>query len=190
MVSGKQKNVCVLFFSQFKDLLILILLASTGISVLMGEMTEAITIVIIVLLNAILGFLQEYRTEQALEAMKQLAAPEAQVIRDGRAQSIPAEELVEGDIILLKAGSRVPADAQLVEAVELTADESLITGESVPVTKQASQKGKEFSPGPNRSDMVYMGTILTKGRGTAKIIGTGMNTEMGKIAGMLHSIEE
>ncbi len=190
LVSGKQKNVCVLFFSQFKDLLILILLASTGISVLMGEMTEAITIVIIVLLNAILGFLQEYRTEQALEAMKQLAAPEAQVIRDGRAQSIPAEELVEGDIILLKAGSRVPADAQLVEAVELAADESLITGESVPVTKQASQKGKEFSPGPNRSDMVYMGTILTKGRGTAKIIGTGMNTEMGKIAGMLHSIEE
>lgn len=189
LVSGKKKNVCVLFFSQFKNLLIIILLASTGISVLMGEMTEAIAIIVIVFLNAVLGFVQEYRTERTLEAMKELAAPEATVLRNGCSRLIPADELVPGDIILLRAGSRVPADALLLECAELAADESLITGESVPVNKKAAAN-MEIAPGPNRSDMVYMGTILTKGRGTARIIGTGMDTEMGKIAGMLHTIED
>lgn len=190
LASGKRKNACVLFFSQFKDLLILILLVSTGISVLMGEMTEAIAIITIVFLNAALGFLQEYRTERTLEAMKRLAAPEATVIRDGRSVQIPAEKLAPGDLILLKAGSRVPADALLTESAELAADESLITGESVPVKKRASDDIASAVPGPNRPDMVYMGTILTKGRATAQVIGTGMDTEMGKIAGMLHEIRE
>jgi len=190
LISGKKKPAAVLFFSQFKDLLILILLVSTGISVLMGEITEAIAIIVIVFLNALLGFLQEYRTEKTLEAMKQLAAPEAWVIRDGKTLSVPAEELVPGDLILLKAGSRVPADALVLESAELAADESLITGESVPVKKKVCISLSATQSGPNRSDMVYMGTILTKGRALAQIIGTGMNTEMGKIAGMLHEIRE
>ncbi len=191
LASGKKKNACLLFFSQFKDLLIIILLISTGISVLMGEITEAIAIITIVFLNAILGFLQEYRTERTLEAMKQLAAPEAQVIRDGRIQAIPADQLVPGDVIVLKAGCRIPADAVLLEAEGLAADESLITGESAPVSKQAAAASALRNPpsGPNRPDMVYMGTTLTKGRGLAYITVTGMATEMGKIAGMLHSIE-
>ena len=191
LAAGKKKNACLLFFSQFKDLLIIILLVSTGISVLMGEITEAIAIITIVFLNAVLGFFQEYRTERTLEAMKQLAAPEAQVIRDGRIRSIPADELVPGDVIVLKAGCRIPADAVLLEAEGLAADESLITGESAPVSKQTAAASALQNPpsGPNRPDMVYMGTTLTKGRGLAYITVTGMETEMGKIAGMLHSIE-
>lgn len=191
LTTGKKKNACLLFFSQFKDLLIIILLASTGISVLMGEITEAIAIIAIVFLNAVLGFLQEYRTERTLEAMKQLAAPEAQVIREGRIRSTPADELVPGDVIVLKAGCRVPADGLLLEAEGLAADESLITGESAPVSKRAAEAAVFQNPsaGPNHPDMVYMGTTLTKGRGLAYITVTGMETEMGKIAGMLHSIE-
>lgn len=187
--SGKKISALAIFAGQFKDLMIMILLASTVISVIMGEVTEAIAIIVIVLLNAILGFVQEFRTERTLEALKNMAAPTANVIRDGKTTAIPASQIVPGDVILLKSGDKIPADARLLEVVALQCDESLLSGESVPVEKLKAT-GKIDEPEPGRSDCVYMGTVVTKGRGRAEVLATGMNTEMGKIAGMLHEIED
>lgn len=179
--SGKKISALKIFTGQFKDLMIMILLASTVISVLMGEITEAITIIVIVLLNAILGFVQEYRTEKTLEALKGMASPTARVLRDGKEVTIQAAQIVPGDVVFLKAGDKVPADGKLIEIISLQCDEAMLSGESVPVEKSM----KEGSAG-----QVYMGTVITKGRGKAEITATGMKTEMGKIAGMLHEIED
>lgn len=191
-----------LFFSQFTDVMVLILLASTAISAFMGEITEAITIIAIVLMNSILGFVQEYRTEKTMEALKSLAAPAARVLRDGKQASIPAEQIVPGDVIILETGDRVPADATLLESMSLQADESLLTGESVPAEKSAipterasvltgkaavTGKPKGFT---DRKNMVYMGTVVTGGRAKALVHATGMNTEMGGIADLIQNIEE
>lgn len=165
----------------------MILLGATVISVLMGEAVEALTIVLIVLVNAVLGFLQEYKTEKTLEALKNMAAPTAKVIRDGQKIEIPAMDVVPGDLLVLAAGDRVPADAQIVEATLLQADEAMLSGESHPVNKtDLPQDGTQET---FRKDMVYMGTIITKGRGKAVVSGTGMTTQMGQIAGMLDTIE-
>jgi len=179
LVSGKKISPLRIFAGQFRDLMIMILLACTAISVVMGETVEALAIIVIVLLNAILGFAQEYRTEKTLEALKNMAAPNARVVRDGKTTVIPASQIVPGDVILLSAGDKIPADAKLLEVVALGCDEAMLTGESLPVDKLAE-----------RGDFVYMGTIVTKGRGKAQVTATGMNTEMGKIAGMLHEIDE
>ncbi|MBQ3048512.1 MAG: ATPase, partial [Oscillospiraceae bacterium] len=128
--SEKKAGAAKIFAAQFKDVLVLILLASTVISVAMGEYVEAITIIAIVFLNAVVGFIQEYRTEKTLEALKKMAAPTAKVIRDGAAVDVPAEEVVPGDVVLLKSGMRVCADGFVLESAELAADESLLTGES------------------------------------------------------------
>ena len=122
-----------IFIEQFSDFMVLILLAATAVSIFMGEMTEAITIIVIVVINAILGFAQEYRTEKTMEALKGLAAPTAKVIRDGKQVEIVAEEIVPGDLIILETGDRIPADSVLIESKSLFVDESLLTGESVPV---------------------------------------------------------
>lgn len=189
LTSNKRISPLKIFAGQFKDLMIMILLASTVISVLMGEMVEAIAIITIVLINAVLGFIQEYKTEKTLEALKNMAAPTANVIRDGKKVSIPASQIVPGDIILLKAGDKVPADARLMEVVALQCDEALLSGESLAVEKLVSV-GEVGILQSGRADMVYMGTIVTKGRGKAEVVATGMSTEMGKIAGMLHEIED
>ncbi|MEN6315576.1 MAG: cation-translocating P-type ATPase [Clostridiaceae bacterium] len=178
-----------LFFSQFTDVMVLILLASTAISAFMGEMTEAVTIIAIVLLNAVLGFVQEFRTEKTMEALKSLAAPAAKVLRDGKQVSIPAEQIVPGDVIILETGDRVPADATLIDSMSLQADESLLTGESVPAEKTAVPAGKA-SGCTDRKSMVYMGTVITGGRARALVHATGMNTEMGGIADLIQNIEE
>ena len=176
-----------IFAGQFKDFMVMILLGATVISVLMGEAVEALTIVLIVLVNAVLGFLQEYKTEKTLEALKNMAAPTAKVIRDGQEIEIPAVDAVPGDLLVLAAGDRVPADAQIVEATLLQADEAMLSGESHPVNKtDLPQDGTQET---FRKDMVYMGTIITKGRGKAVVSGTGMTTQMGQIAGMLDTIE-
>lgn len=176
-----------IFAGQFKDFMVMILLGATVISVLMGEAVEALTIVLIVLVNAVLGFLQEYKTEKTLEALKNMAAPTAKVIRDGQEIEIPAVDVVPGDLLVLAAGDRVPADAQIVEATLLQADEAMLSGESHPVNKtDLPQDGTQET---FRKDMVYMGTIITKGRGKAVVSGTGMTTQMGQIAGMLDTIE-
>ena len=185
LAAGKKINMLKIFGGQFKDLMIIILLASTFISVLMGETVEAISIVVIVLLNAILGFVQEYRTEKTLETLKNMAAPTASVIRDGHTQSIPAAEIVPGDVIKIKAGDKIPADAVIIEAVSLECDEALLTGESLPVQKKPSAGASA-----GNETLVYMGAIVTKGRGKAVVQSTGMSTEMGKIAAMLHEIED
>ncbi len=191
LTASKKVSPLKIFCGQFKDLMTIILLASTVVSLIMGEHMEAVAIVVIVFLNAVLGFTQEYRTEKTLEALKNMAAPSARVRRDGKNVTIPASEIVPGDIVLLSAGDKVPADARLVEVVSLQCDESLLSGESLPVEKQTGRSPIEIAKlEAGRSDMVYMGTIVTKGRGEAEVVATGMKTEMGKIAGMLHTIEE
>jgi Ca2+-transporting ATPase len=190
IIMGKKKiSVFRILMRQFTDFMVIILLASTAISMFMGEMIEAFTIMAIVAVNAFLGFIQEYRTEKTLEALKGLAAPSAKVIRGGKHFSIAAQYIVPGDLVLLEAGDRVPADAILVDATNLQADESILTGESVPVEKSAQNEGINGAQS-DRKNMVYMGTIITSGRATAFICATGMETEMGKIADMIQAIED
>lgn len=177
----KKAGAMKIFAGQFRDAMILILLASTAISVLMGELTEALTIIAIVFLNAVLGFLQEYRTEKTLEKLSELSAPAAAVIRDGVTKNVDARELVPGDIIVLKAGGRVPADGQVLQSTGLMCDESMLSGESENVEKSEQGQGAQMR--------VYMGTLATRGRGVCRVTQTGEHTEMGKIAGMLGSIE-
>lgn len=185
----KRISVFKLLYQQFKDFMVLILLASTAVSAFMGDMLEAFTIIAIVILNAILGFVQEFRTEKTMEALKNLAAPTAVVIRGGKPVTIPAEQIVPGDVALLETGDRVPADAALLECSSLQVDESLLTGESVPVEKSLST-GSRKSGGDQKKSSVYMGTIVTSGRAKALVHATGMNTEMGHIADLIQNIEE
>ena len=174
---------------QVKNVLVIILLVAVGLSVFLGHTIEAIAIAVIVLFAVLLGFVQEYRAERAIEALKQMAAPTAAVVRDHEEQSIPAHELVPGDIILLRAGDKIPADARLIEAINLQVDEAALTGESVPVEKQtAAPAGGELSVG-DRKNMAYAGTAVTYGRGRAVVVATAMNTEFGKIARMLQTVK-
>ena len=168
-----------IFLSQFNDFITWVLIVATIISGVMGEHADAITILIIIVMNAILGFIQEFKTERSLQALKELAAPTAKVIRDNKIVVVNAEELVIGDVVIVESGDRVPADSILIEKCELMVDESLLTGESVGVEKAYESKNKSL----------YMGTIILTGKGRAKIVNTGMKTEMGKIAEMLSDIE-
>jgi P-type Ca2+ transporter type 2C len=179
-----------LLLEQFRNVLILILLVAVGLSLVLGHATEAIVIAAIVLLAAVLGFVQEYRAERALEALGRMAAPTATALRDGEELDVSARELVPGDIVLLHAGDRAAADGRLVEAVNLQVDESGLTGESLPVEKQtAALAGDGDLPLGDRTNMVYAGTAVTYGRGRAVVVATGMQTEFGGIARMLETIE-
>jgi len=178
-----------LFLDQFKNVLILILLVAVGLSIALGHATEAVVIAAIVLLAAVLGFVQEYRAERAIEALGRMAAPTATVLRDGRERDVPARELVPGDVILLQVGDKISADARLAEAVNMQVEESALTGESHPVEKQVDEvPGAEISLG-DRLSMVYAGTAVTYGRGRALVVATGMETQFGGIARMLETIE-
>lgn len=176
----KKVSAFKIFLSQFNDLIIWILIVATLISGIMGDKADAITILIIVFMNAILGFVQEFRTEKSLEALKELASPTAKVVRGGKFQIINSIYLVPGDLLVLESGDRIPADCILVENNNVMVDESLLTGESVGVYKSCEE---------NNCHM-YMGTIVLTGKGKAKVYSTGMNTEMGRIADMLGNIEE
>ncbi len=175
----KKVSALQIFFSQFNDFITWILIVATVISGLMGEKADAITIFIIVIMNGVLGFIQEYRTERSLEALSKLAAPTAKVIRNGKLIVMNAMYLVTGDLVILESGDRIPADCILIEDNNAMLDESLLTGESAGVQKSSNSKDSN----------VYMGTILLTGKAKAKVVATGMSTEMGKIANMLHSIE-
>ena len=179
-----------MLLAQFKDFMVLVLLVATGISYFMGETADAITIVVIVVVNAILGFMQEYRAEQSLEALKQLTAPSARVLRDGTEAQLPARDLVPGDVLLLEAGDKIPADARVVEGSGLEAEEAALTGESLPVRKLPHWVGTEETGLGDRKNMVYMGTSITRGRASAVVVATGMATEMGSIAGLMQQVEE
>lgn len=190
ILEEKEKiSLVKLLLRQFTDVMVLVLLVSTVISAFMGDVTEAVTIIAIVIINAILGFVQEFRTEKTMEALKSLAAPVAKVLRNCRMTSIPAEQIVPGDVIFLETGDRVPADSTLLESMSLQADESLLTGESMPVEKTASSSGKALDR-KDRKCQVYMGTVITGGRAKALVHATGMNTEMGGIADLIRNIEE
>ncbi|MCX8129091.1 MAG: calcium-translocating P-type ATPase, SERCA-type [Clostridia bacterium] len=190
-LSEKKKiSAFKIFFEQFSDFMVIILLACTVISAFMGEMTEAITIIAIVVVNAVLGFVQEYKTEKTMEALKGLAAPTARVIRDGELLDIPAEQIVPGDLVVLETGDRVPADATLIEANSLQLDEALLTGESLPVEKHVGASAKRNDTESDKGSSVYMGTIVTSGRGKAIVNATGMFTEMGRIADLIQNIED
>jgi P-type Ca2+ transporter type 2C len=178
-----------LLLDQFKNVLILILLAAVGLSIVLGHATEAIVIGAIVLLAALLGFVQEFRAERAIEALRRMAAPTATVLREGEEVDVPARELVPGDVLLLHAGDKVPADGRLAEAVNLRVEESALTGESLPVEKETAElEADDLSVG-DRTSMVYAGTAIAYGRGSAVVVATGMETEFGGIARMLESIE-
>jgi len=185
----KGKSPWSIFLDQFKDFLILLLLAATLVSLLIGEAFDAAAIMAIVVMSAFLGFLQEYRAERALEALKKMAAPEAVVLREGRERRIPAREVVPGDIVLLHPGDKVPADARLVEQFNLRVDEAPLTGESVPVNKEVAVLPPETALA-DRKNMLYAGTVVTYGRGKAAVVATGMGTEFGRIAQMIQTVVE
>lgn len=171
-----------ILLSQFTNYLTIILLMSTGLSILLGERTEAITIMAIVVLNALLGFFQEYKTEKTIDALRNMAAPHSSVIRDGEIRQIPSEQIVPGDVFLIEAGDRIPADALLLDCYDLHVDESLLTGESI-----ATEKNERSN---DAAATIFMGTLAVRGRAKAVAQQTGMHTEMGKIAGMLQEIQE
>ena len=190
MLSQKKKNKPLkIFIGQFRDIMVLILLIATVISVLLGEVYDAVTIIIIVLLNAILGFVQEFRTEKTLEKLKGMTAPTARVYRDGKLKVIKAEELVVGDKIELETGDKVPADAVLLRANGVFADESILTGEAVAVMKQVGDVNDNDNS-LNKDNIVYSGTNITAGHAVARVIEIGLNTQMGKISDMLSEIDE
>jgi Ca2+-transporting ATPase len=178
-----------ILLQQFKNALILVLLAATTLSAFLGHEVEAIAISVIVLFAVLLGFIQEFRSERAIEALRQMAAPLAIALRDGEEVEVPARELVPGDVIVLRTGNKIPADVRLVEAVNLQTEESALTGESLPVEKHTSPLSDRHLAVADRKNIAYASTSVTYGRGRAVVIATGMNTEFGKIAEMIQSIE-
>ncbi len=174
-----------LFANQFRDFMVLVLLGATGVSFLLGETGDALTILAIVIMNAVLGFVQEFRAERSVETLRELTAPRARAVRDGQVQVIEAAGLVPGDVIMLETGDRLPADVRLVETWALAADESALTGEAKPSAKAAEPAWAAETPLGDRRDMAYLGTVLTRGHGLGLVVATGMNTEMGRIAHLM-----
>ncbi len=200
LVEKKRITPLQILLNQFKDIFIIMLLVAIVVSVAIGwyksggeesmnEYIDAITIGLIVVLNAAVGFVQEYRSEKAIEAMKKLQAPRAHVLRDNKPTVLPAREVVPGDILILEAGDHIPADAVLIESTDLMTAEAALTGESSPVSKKRGVMS-ENTPVADRKNMVYMGTHATYGRAKAVVTGTGMSTEFGKIAELVQSVEE
>jgi Ca2+-transporting ATPase len=178
-----------ILLEQFKNVLIIILLLATALSAFLGHGVEAIAITVIVLFAVILGFIQEFRAERAIEALREMAAPCATAIRDGQDQRVPARDLVPGDVIILSTGDKVPADARLTEAINLQTVEAPLTGESAPVEKHSRALSEEALPAGDQKNMAFAGTAVTYGRGRALIVATGMSTEFGKIARMLEEVD-
>jgi Ca2+-transporting ATPase len=176
------------FAAQFKNALTVVLLVAAVLSAVLGHALEATVIVAIVAFSVALGFVQEYRAERALEALRRMAAPLAHVIRDGRERSLPSREVVPGDLVVLHAGDRVPADGRLVDAINLAVDEAALTGESLPISKTAVALADETLAIADRRNMSYAGTVVTHGRGRAVVVATGMSTEFGRISGLVQNV--
>ncbi|MEH7126820.1 MULTISPECIES: calcium-translocating P-type ATPase, SERCA-type [Neobacillus] len=186
---GEKQSALLLFFSQFKDFMVLVLLAATLISGLLGEYIDAIAIIAIVIINGFLGFFQERRAEKSLDALKELSAPQVSVLRDGQWIKIPSKEIVLGDILKFTSGDRIGADVRVIESKSLEIEESALTGESVPVSKHIESL---TNPNPGIGDMeniAFMGTMITRGSGIGVVIATGMKTAMGQIADLLQNAE-
>jgi Ca2+-transporting ATPase len=180
----------LIFFDQFKGVMTVLLVAAAGIAFVLGDELEGFSILVVLMLNALLGFINEYRAEKSVQALKALTVPLAEVVRDGSNSDIPTSELVPGDLIAFEAGDRIPADARLVKAWSLRVDEATLTGESVPTDKDAHATLSADSPLAERSTMVYTGTAVTQGRGQAIVTATGTGTEIGRISALLSGVEE
>jgi Ca2+-transporting ATPase len=189
LTSAAPLSIIGVLANQFKNHLIAILLVATALSIILGQTVEATAIGAIILFAVLLGFYQEYRAERAIEALQELAAPLALTLRGGDERKIPAQELVPGDIILLNAGDRIPADARLLEEITLKIDEAVLTGESVPAEKDSRIVIADDAVVGDRRNMVFAGTSAVYGRGRAVVVATGMQTEFGLIAGLLRSVE-
>lgn len=187
---AERKTAFGMFLDQFKDFMIIILIAAAVISGFIGEVADTIAIVVIVIINALIGFIQEYRAEKAMEALKLMASPTATVLRDAVPTPVPSPEVVTGDIVLLEAGMVVPADIRLIESIHLKTEEASLTGESQPVEKVTTPLHEEMISLGDRRNMAYKGTIVSYGRGKGVVVATGMGTELGCIATMLQEEEE
>src|SRR5690554_368855 len=175
----KRKNLLVLFLSQLRDVLIYVLLGATLVTFIIGEYIDAIIILLVVFINAIIGVVQEYKAEKAIEELKKMTTPKSLVKRDGEIIEINSESIVPGDVIMLDAGRYIPADLRLTESVNLQIEESALTGESVPAEKKANDiHDKQNTPLGDRTNMAFMSTLVTYGRGEGIVVATGMNTEM------------
>ncbi|RLJ09822.1 MAG: ATPase [Candidatus Aenigmatarchaeota archaeon] len=177
-----------IFLNQFKSILVIVLIIATIFSMIIGEIIDAVVIITIVILNAVLGFFQEYKAEKTIQALEKLTTPEAIVIRSGKRIKVNSASVVPGDIVLLEQGSRVPADLRLIDCVELAIDESMITGESTPVYKNTKPTRSPILA--ERKNIAWMGTVVTSGRGVGVVIETGMRTEMGRIAKTIQKTTE
>ncbi|MDR0991873.1 MAG: cation-translocating P-type ATPase [Ruminococcus sp.] len=189
LAEEKRAHPAKIFLGQFRDVMVIILLVATAVSVFLGEFYDAGTIIVIVLINAVIGFSQELKTEKTLLALREMASPTAKCWRDGALAVVAAKELVPDDIILLEAGDRVPADAALRVSKSLQAEESILTGESLPVNKSVSDINDTDNE-IGKANILYMGTVITKGTAEARVIATGLKTQMGKISGLLSQIED
>ena len=192
---GKKKSLFVKFLEQFKDFMIIVLIIAAIVSGVVGYIqgegiTDSIIIMIVVIVNAIIGVAQENKAEKSLEALKKLSSYSAKVVRDGKILVVPSKDLVPGDIVILETGDYVPADIRLIEAVNLKSQESSLTGESVPVEKTTDKIDDEQTGIGDRTNMVFSSSLITYGRGKGIVVGTGMTTEVGKIAGILNSTEK
>jgi len=190
LTEKKKTSLFMMFLSQFRDFMIIVLIAAAIISGIIGELSDTIAIIVIVCLNAVIGFVQEYRAEKAMAALKKMAAPGATIMRDGMPANIAAVQIVPGDIAILEAGMVVPADMRLVEAFRLTVEEAALTGESASVEKHVKALRDEDLPLGDRKNMAYKGTLVSYGRGMGAVFATGMDTELGKIATMIQEEEE
>ncbi|MBD3259573.1 calcium-transporting P-type ATPase, PMR1-type [Candidatus Woesearchaeota archaeon] len=195
IVRKREIKPFMIFLSQFKDFIIWILIAAAGVSIMLGiysgqaeEWIDAIVIIIILVLNAFLGFIKEYRAEKSIEALKKMTSLKTVALRNNKEQKIDAHELVPGDIVFLEVGEKVPADARLIEATALECEEAALTGESLPVEKKTGTI-KEGTAVADRSNMVFNGTVVTRGHGKAIVTATGMKTQLGRIAGMIQEAE-
>jgi Ca2+-transporting ATPase len=190
LAEARPTSFLTILWEQLNNFVVMLLVAASAISALLGEWVDASAILAIVVLNTVLGIVQERRAEQALAALKRLAAPEAQVMRDGHRTVIPARELVPGDIVFLEAGNYVPADMRLLEAVNLRVEEASLTGESLPVKKNSATVLDRNVPLGDRKNTAFMGTLISYGRGRGVVTSTGMNTQLGLIATMLQNVDE
>jgi Ca2+-transporting ATPase len=178
-----------IFLQQFQDFMVMVLLAATAISALLGEVADSIAIAAIVLINAILGYIQEAKAEASLAALKQLAAPRTRVVRDGRVLTVRAEELVPGDLVEIESGDRIPADLRLTTASSLATNESPLTGESLPVSKSPTWIGRGPEGPGDQQSILFMGTTAVRGRGQGLVVATGMQTQIGEIAGLIQQAD-
>ena len=187
---GRSRSIARMLLDQFSDFMILVLIAAAVVSGIVGEPADTIAIIVIVLLNAVIGFAQEWRAERAMAALRMMAAPSARVRRDAAVTTLPADQLVPGDIVLLEAGNVVPADLRLIEAAQLRIAEAALTGESQPVEKSTETLAEAKLPLGDRANMAWKGTLVANGRGLGLVVATGLATELGRIARLLESAEE